>query len=114
LLGLLAVILTAPLGYRLADQLRKGQTRPYTLPVSQSVRQTIKERVHQEYGVTFISASRFVAESDRDVAILLSAAKPVSINLISDLKKLVNQKIEKNVTVAVYVLQEAEIERRKF
>jgi uncharacterized hydrophobic protein (TIGR00271 family) len=114
LLGLLAVILTAPLGYRLADQLRKGQTRPYTLPVSQSVRQTIKERVHQEYGVTFISASRFGVESERDVSILLSAAKPVSINLISDLKKLVNQKIEKNVTVAVYVLQEAEIERRKF
>ncbi|MGB6929692.1 MAG: DUF389 domain-containing protein, partial [Syntrophobacteria bacterium] len=95
-LCLLAVILTAPLGYRLAHQLRQGQTRPYTLPVSQSVRKAIKERVHQEYGVTFISASRFGAESDRDVAILLSAAKPVSINLISDLKKLVNEKIEEN------------------
>jgi uncharacterized hydrophobic protein (TIGR00271 family) len=114
LLSLLAVILTAPLGYRLAHQLRKGQTRPYTLPVSQSVRQTIKERVHQEYGVTFISASRFIAESDRDVAILLSAAKPVSINLISDLKKLVNQKMEENVTVAVYVLQEAGVKQTKY
>ena len=113
-LCLLAVILTAPLGYRLAHQLRQGQTRPYTLPVSQSVRKAIKERVHQEYGVTFISASRFGAESDRDVAILLSAAKPVSINLISDLKKLVNQKTEEDVTVAVYVFQEAGVKRAKY
>jgi uncharacterized membrane protein len=113
-LSLLAVILTAPLGYRLAHQLREGQTRPYTLPVSQSVRQAIKERVHQEYGVTFISASRFGVEHDIDVAIVLSAAKPVSINLISDLKHLVNQEIEEYVTVAVYALQEAGVERTKF
>ena len=113
-LCLLAVILTAPLGYRLAHQLRQGQTRPYTLPVSQSVRKAIKERVHQEYGVTFISASRFGAESDRDVAILLSAAKPVSINLISDLKQLVNEKIEENVTVDVYAFQEAGVEQTKY
>jgi len=113
-LSLLAVILTAPLGYRLAHQLREGQARPYTLPVSQSVKKAIKERVHQEYGVTFISASRFGVESDRDVAILLSAAKPVSINLISDLKQLVNQEMGKNVTVAVYALQEAGVEQTKY
>jgi uncharacterized hydrophobic protein (TIGR00271 family) len=77
-LCLLAVILTAPLGYRLLQQLREGQTRPYTLPVSQSMRKAIKERVHQEYGVTFISAVRFGFKSDTDVAILLSSAKPVS------------------------------------
>jgi uncharacterized hydrophobic protein (TIGR00271 family) len=113
-LSLLAVILTAPLGYRLAHQLREGQTRPYTLPVSQSLRKAIKERVYQEYGVTFISASRFGVEHDIDVAIVLSAAKPVSINLISDLKRLVNREIEGNVTVAVYALQEAGVERTKF
>ena len=113
-LSLLAVILTAPLGYRLAHQLREGQARPYTLPLSQSVKKAIKERVHQEYGVTFISASRFGVESDRDVAILLSAAKPVSINLISDLKQLVNQEMGRNVTVAVYALQEAGFKRTKF
>jgi uncharacterized membrane protein len=113
-LSLLAVILTAPLGYRLAHQLREGQARPYTLPVSKSVRKAIKERVHQEYGVTFISASRFGFEHDIDVTIILSTQKPVSINLISDLKKLVNQEIEENVTVAVYALQEAGVEQTKF
>jgi uncharacterized hydrophobic protein (TIGR00271 family) len=113
-LCLLAVILTAPLGYRLLQQLREGQTRPYTLPVSQSMRKAIKERVHQEYGVTFISAVRFGFKSDTDVAILLSSAKPVSVNLISDLKKLVNQEIEGNVTVAVHALQEAGVKRTKY
>jgi hypothetical protein len=70
--------------------------------------------VHQEYGVTFISASRFGFEHDIDVTIILSTQKPVSINLISDLKKLVNQEIEENVTVAVYALQEAGVEQTKF
>ena len=114
LLCLLAVILTAPLGYRMLQQLREGQTRPYTLPVSQSMRQAIKERVHQEYGVTFISASRFGFKHDIDVSIVLSSAKPVPVGLISDLKKLVNQEIEENVTVAVYALQEAGVEKREF
>jgi uncharacterized hydrophobic protein (TIGR00271 family) len=114
LLSLLAVILTAPLGYRLATQLRKGQTRPYTLPVTQTVYEAINKRVHQEYGVSFISASRFGVKRDIDVMIILSAAKPVSVGLISDLKKLVNREIEENVTVAVHTLQEAGVERRKF
>jgi len=114
LLSLLAVILTAPLGYRLALQLRTGQTRPYTLPVSQRVYEAINKRVHQEYGVSFISASRFGVKRDIDVMIILSAAKPVSVGLISDLKQLVNREIEENVTVAVHTLQEAGFERRKF
>lgn len=114
LLSLLAVILTAPLGYRLALQLRTGQTRPYTLPVSQKVYEAINKRVHQEYGVSFISASRFGVKRDIDFMIILSAAKPVSVGLISDLKQLVNREIEENVTVAVHTLQEAGVERRKF
>jgi uncharacterized membrane protein len=112
-LCLLVVILTAPLGYRLAHQLREGQTRPYTLPVSQSMRKAIKERVHQEDGVTLISASRFGVEDDIKVAIVLSTSEPVSVELISDLKQLVNQEMEENITVAVYALQEAGVKQTK-
>ncbi len=113
-LSLLAVILTAPLGYKLANQLREGQTRPYTLPLSQSVRKAIIERVHQEYGVTFISASRFGIKYNIDVTIILSSAKPVSVNLVSDLKRLVNEQMDKNVNVAVYALKEVGVKRTKF
>ena len=111
---LIMVMLTAPLGFKLAQQLRQGQTRPYTLPVSQSVRQAIKERIHQEYGITLISALRFGTKSETDAAIILSAQKPVSINLISDLKQLVNDEMGENVNVAVHVLQEARVKRTKF
>ena len=111
---LIAVMLTAPLGFKLAQQLRAGQTRPYTLPVSQSVRQAIKERIHQEFGVTLISALRFGVKSDTDAAIIISAQKPLSVNLISDLKQLVNDKMGKNVNVAVHALQEAGVKRTKF
>ena len=113
-LCLLAVILTAPLGYRLAKQLREGQIRPYTFPVSLSMRQALKERVHQEYGVTFISAVRFGFRRDTDVAILLSSAKPVSVNLIADLKQRVNDEMGGNVQVAVHSLQETGVEKREF
>ncbi|UCG14746.1 MAG: DUF389 domain-containing protein [Deltaproteobacteria bacterium] len=112
---LMSVTLIAPLGFKLTQQLREGQTRPYTLPVSQSLREAIKERVHQEeYGVTFISASRFGMKHDIDVVIVLSAAKPVSVGLISDLKQLVNEQIRKNVNVAVHTFQEAGVKRTKF
>jgi uncharacterized hydrophobic protein (TIGR00271 family) len=113
-LCLLAVILTAPLGYRLAKQLREGQIRPYTYPVSLSMRQALKERVHQEYGVTFISAVRFGFRRDTDVAILLSSAKPVSVNLIADLKQRVNDEMGQNVKVAVHALQETGVVKTKF
>jgi uncharacterized hydrophobic protein (TIGR00271 family) len=114
LMILIALMLTAPLGFKLSQQLRVGQTRPYTLPVSQSVRKAVTQRIHQEYGVTLISALRFGAKSDTDAAIILSAQKPVSVDLISDLKQLVNDEMGENVRVAVHVLKEAGVKRSLF
>jgi uncharacterized hydrophobic protein (TIGR00271 family) len=111
---LIAVLLTAPLGFKLAQQLREGQTRPYTLPVSLSVYQAINKRIHQEYGVTFISAVRFGIKSDTDAAILLSAQKAVFVNLVSDLKQLMNDEMGENVSVAVHVLKEVGVKRSLF
>ena len=114
ILILITVLLTAPLGFKLAQQLREGQTRPYTLPVSQSVYQAINKRIHQEYGVTLISALRFAIKSDTDAAIILSAQKPVSVDLVSDLKQLVNDEMGENVSVAVHVLKEVKVKRSLF
>jgi uncharacterized membrane protein len=114
ILILITVLLTAPLGFKLAQQLREGQTRPYTLPVSQSVYRAINKRIHQEYGVTLISALRFAIKSDTDAAIILSAQKPVSVDLVSDLKQLVNDEMGENVRVAVHVLKEVKVKRGLF
>ena len=114
LLVLLSVGLTAPLGYKLADQLLEGQTRPYTLPVSKVVWTAIRDRVHQEYGVTFLSASRFGIEHDIDMVILLTSSNPVSADFISDLKRVANKTTEDNLNVGVYVFQEVAIERARF
>jgi uncharacterized hydrophobic protein (TIGR00271 family) len=113
-LSLLAVILTAPLGYRLAHQLREGQARPLILPVSKSVRKAIIEHVHQQYGVTHIGSMRAGIEHELDMMILLRAAKPVSAEFISTLKQVVNEAVDENVNVAVHVLQEAGVKRTKF
>lgn len=114
LLVLLSVALTAPLGYKLADQMLEGQTRPYTLPVSKVVWTAIRDRVHQEHGVTFLSASRFGIEHDVDMVILLTASKPVSAGFISDLKRVANEAHEDNLNIGVYVFQEAQIKHSKF
>jgi uncharacterized hydrophobic protein (TIGR00271 family) len=113
-LVLLSVVLTAPLGYKLANQLVEGQTRPYTLPVSKTVWKAIRDRVHLEPGVTFLSASRFGIEHDTDVAIILTSANPVSADFISDLKRVTNEVHADNLNVAVYVVQEAAIKKTKF
>lgn len=105
LLILCSVILIAPLGFSFSKQFREGQTRPYMLPVSRMVYEVIVSRVHQEQGVTFVSASRFGMASDIDVAILLSAEKPVSVDFISDLKKVVKGAMGKRVRVEVYVFK---------
>ena len=114
LLVLLSAVLTAPLGYKLADQILEGQTRPYTLPVSKTVWKAIRDRVHLEPEVRFLSASRFGMEHDKDVVILLTTPKPVSAEFISDLKRVTNEAHEENLNVGVYIVQEAEIKRTKF
>ncbi len=110
-LVLLALILTAPLWNELTSQLREGQTRTPTLPVSQAVREAIIKRVHLDYGVNFVQARRVGVESDLDIAIYLSSAGPVSINLVTDLKKMVNELIKEDVNVGVFVFQEAPIRK---
>jgi len=53
-------------------------------------------------------------KSDTDAAILLSAQGPVSVNLVSDLKQLVNDEMGQNVHVAVHVLKDVGVKRTKF
>jgi hypothetical protein len=92
----------------------EGQTRPYTLPVSKVVWTAIRDRVHQEHGVTFLSASRFGIEHDIDMVILLTASEPVSAGFISDLKRVANKASAANLNIGVYVFQEAQIKHSKF
>ncbi len=104
-----ALLLTAPLWNELSSQLRTGQTRPLSLPLSQTVNDAIIERVYLDYGVHFVQARRMGIESNRDVEIYLSANGSVSVDLVSDLKKLVNDRMEENVNVKVFVFKEADI-----
>jgi uncharacterized hydrophobic protein (TIGR00271 family) len=103
---LCSVLLSAPLQWGFSRQQRAGQTRPYTLPLSRTVHKAIVDRVYEETGVTFVSASRFGMESDMDVLILLAAEKPVPADFISNLKKVVSNTLEEAVRVGVYVFKQ--------
>ena len=74
----------------------------------------ILEHVYQHHGVTHIGSMRAGIEHELDMMILLSAAKPVSDEFISSLKRVVNEAMDENVNVAVHVLQEAGVRRTKF
>ena len=74
----------------------------------------IRDRVHQEHGVTFLSANRFGIEHNIDMAILLTASEPVSAGFISDLKRVANEASAANLNIGVYAFQEAQIKHSKF
>jgi hypothetical protein len=84
------------------------------LPVSKVVWTAIRDRVHQEHGVTFLSTSRFGIEHDIDMVIILTSSEPVSAEFISDLKRVANEAYADNLNVGVYVIQEAQIKHSKF
>lgn len=56
-------------------------------------------------------ARRVWMEGDSDIVIHLSSAGPVSIDLVTALKQTVNDLIEENVNVDVFVFQEAPIQQ---
>jgi hypothetical protein len=60
------------------------------------------------------TAVNLTQPEETDVAIVLTASKPVSAGFISDLKQVASDAHAETLNVDVYVLQEAAIKRTKF
>ncbi len=108
-LSLVAVLLIAPLGYQLAEKLAVGQTRPMTYPLSPRLDKAINDRVDQDPEIDVILTGRpgIDIEGTPNVGIVLSAAKPVAVPFVEELKRLVYDVRGEDTRVAVWVLQDA-------
>jgi len=111
-LVLAAVILTAPLGYQLAEQLAEGQVRPIAYPVSPALHASIRNRIDREDGVELIMAARAGAVRRLDVGILLSSESKVSPAFISELENIVADYLGEEIKTEVWAVQAAK-EKKK-
>ncbi|MDP8298763.1 MAG: DUF389 domain-containing protein [Candidatus Tantalella remota] len=103
------VLLSAPLGYRFADQVREGQMRPSGYPLAPKLSRKIQARIAEEPWVDIAWAIR-PSEEDLDVLIILMAQKPLRNQLRDDLEEIVNNARGRKVVTKVVVLQEGKWE----
>lgn len=87
-LALLMFLLMMPLGFRLNEQLLKGDSRPMAYPLSVKLYQALKNKLATEEGVDYLLGGRPGAERPNDVVLWLKANKPIPQTLIEDLKQI--------------------------
>lgn len=108
-LACLMLLLMLPLGYRLDEQLKKGDSRPLAFPISLGLYEALKGRLAQEEGVDYLLGGRPGADRPNDVVIWLKADGPVQQSLIDDLEQIVKGIVGDQVTSLVVPLQKAPI-----
>jgi len=101
------VLLTAPLGYQMAERLSIGQSRPMGFPVSTRVAKVVQERVDQEEGIEVLMMGRWKALDGSHVGIILVSDQPISRALTEEIEVLVRKIRGARTDVDVYVLRNA-------
>jgi len=105
----LLFFLMLPLGYRLDEQLSKGDTRPLAYPLSLGLYDALKERLAEEEGIDYLLGGRPGADRPSDVVIWIKAKVPVPQSLIDDLKQIVKNVVGGDVKPLVVPLQLAPV-----
>jgi uncharacterized hydrophobic protein (TIGR00271 family) len=105
----LMLLLMLPLGYRLNQQLTKGDDRPLAFPLSMGLYDSLKERLAQEEQIDYLLGGRPGADRPNDVVIWLKASVPVPQSLIDDLKQIIKGVLGDQATPLVVPLQMAPV-----
>lgn len=108
-LGAIMLLLTAPLGWRMFDQLKHGQAKPESFTLSESMWHQLHDRLDQEEGIDFISGVRASSERPDDITVVLSADRVVRAGLLEELDELIDDGIGEDVAVKMIVLAQADI-----
>ncbi|PQJ28362.1 hypothetical protein BSZ32_07435 [Rubritalea profundi] len=103
------VLAMAPLGYRLIDQVREGQSKPAAFPLAEELWYAVNSRVDEEKGVELMRAIRAGVERPGDVYIYLIADRPVRQLLLDDIDKLVKHHMGEETISIVKASQSAAI-----
>lgn len=108
-LSCLMFLLMLPLGFRLNEQLLKGDSRPMAYPLSFKLYAALKERLETEEGVDYLLGGRPGADRPNDVVLWLKATVPVQESLINDLKQITKDVLGEDVKPLVVPLQLAPV-----
>ena len=103
----LLLVLSVPLIFRLADSLAVGQTRPANFRVSTRVKRIVNERIDQAENLKIMYLGRSGSGHSRLIRLLLIAEKPVSSELIEDIKSDIREALGQDTPVIIGVFQNA-------
>lgn len=109
-LGVALVVLAAPLGWRLLDQLKTGQMRPASLSLSEDLWQELDARLEEEDGIDFLVGFRASSVGPEDVTLIITADRVVPEHLMLDLDRIIDRGIGTDIDVKVSVLQQGSVE----
>ena len=108
-LGFTAILLTAPLAFRLADQLRTGQSRPESFTISEEMWLDLHDRLEKEEGIDFLTGVRASTQRPEDVVLIITANRPVPIELIDELDQMIDDGIGEDIKVKMTIIRQGAV-----
>ncbi len=107
---LLIVLLSVPLGFRMAERLEVGQNRPVSFRVSSSVKQVVNDRVNQTEGLDVVLLGRSGSGHSKLIRIVLTSDKPIETSVVDGIKAEVKETLGRDTPVHISVFQSAIID----
>lgn len=107
--GAVMILMMAPLGWRMFDQLRQGQAKPESFTLSEEMWYRLHDRLDQEEGIDFISGVRASSNRPEDIQVVLSANREVPSSLLEELDEMLDDGVGEDVAVKMIILKQAEV-----
>ncbi|MEM8955751.1 MAG: TIGR00341 family protein [Verrucomicrobiota bacterium] len=108
-LGFALVIMTAPLAYRLMDQIRQGQAKPNSLALSEKMWTQLDKRLEREPGIDFLAGARASSEGPEDVTLVITADRTVPGTLILEIDNMIDNELGRDIEVKINVIQQGAV-----
>ncbi len=105
-LGIAILILIAPLGFKLMEQIRHGQSRPASLSLSDDLWKALDDRLEQEDGIDFLAGGRASSRGQEDITLVITTNRPVPGKVVTDMDSLIDQMLGRDIEVKFSILQQ--------
>lgn len=110
-LAMVTLILLLPLLINVAEQKRRGQSKPLTYPVATHVHEAVVDYLESVPEVTLVTIGRVSVEPASSVSILLATMGKIPAGIKDELTRLVQDVRGGSPVVRIIVLQEAREEQ---
>ena len=108
-LSFAVIILVAPLGWSLLEQIRLGQAKPSALSLSEDMWARLDRRLEREEGIDFLAGARASSAGPEDVTLVITTNRIVPGTLIAELDQMIDDGIGTDIDVKINVLRQGEV-----